>query len=644
MSSGVETRLKIVPLFEVQGEQSLRLAGYQDLICSTLSTLLPSLFFENMGSSEETYDRQRKILKENLPHISCTPLETTPGTLSLFALAKYRANSFKFVFEMASRWLAPGRRLNVTLFCASDFRLADLGSDVYTLCEMMIRVEDAEEYAEIKRNFPHVRSEIVLGLHSALWAQRILDIKGVSADDKTALIQGVISKVCQRFPDHFNKEILTDMQQVLVSSQGDFIAARPFQHLCRLVCIRHLFRKWLPEAAKKTPSRRHIFVKVFRTRVESPVGRKNVLSIALGMNVIRDQDYLSEQNLLKAIQQCVPQACHVSHSFFSQRLGREHIDLVYIEIEKREEGKFTVADLRKLRKELPKQLKNRVEHRLHPVFMPRNEEDVMRTILALTKQVKYVRDLPQVSINFDEQAHAHICFTAIVARFVKPDTPSIADLFRRWNGGGEFHLDRVKQMGISRGRWVKEATVFRLKLPKDDFLRADHTIDLYKARQTVVSAITHMIGPIRDYNGGMIAKQHEALSVIRASLADSRDFDDLLLSNFFYSLSPDVVRALVDPAAFKKLFLMLLEGIDDYSSGTYLKVEEEAYNAFALVIIDDPAVKETLLKRVQELNIPSPELAQTAIKVHGYSCVGYICCARSNKKGELFAAIKAVIG
>ena len=148
--------------------------------------------------------------------------------------------------------------------------------------------------------------------------------------------------------------------------------------------------------------------------------------------------------------------------------------------------------------------------------MPRNEEEVMRNILILTNQIKYVRDIPQVAITFDEQAYAHLYFTVILARLLKPESTSLADLFKKGNSIAEYLHDRTKVMGFVRKKYAKEATVFRLKLPKDGFLRADHSIDLYKARQTVVGELLKVVGEIRDYNGGMISKQHELLSTIRS--------------------------------------------------------------------------------------------------------------------------------
>jgi hypothetical protein len=505
----------------------------------------------------------------------------------------------------------------------------------------MISLVDPSELAEIELNFPIIENEIALGIHSEFYAQRIMEIKGLTADDKTALIQGFIASLVKRFPAHYDSDVFTEMQHVLVTCRDDFKAARQARHLSRMISIQYLFRKELREALKKNPHKRYLQLKIFRAWIHAKEGPKRVLSLLVGINFIREQESFGERNLIKAIQHYIPSAQSVENSFAIHKLGSENICLTYIEIEKKDGSFFTSAEIRKLRRELPGNLKNRIEHRVHTVFMPRNEEEVMRNILTLTNQIKYVRDIPQVSITFDEQAYAHLYFTVILARLLKPDSPSIADLFKGSGSTVEYLHDRTKVMGFVRKKYAKEATVFRLKLPKEGFLRADHSIDLYKARQTVVGELLKVVGEIRDFNGGMISKQHELLSAIRELLTDIKDYDELLLENFFYSLAPVVVRALVDPNAFKTLFLMLLEGLKEYKAeGYYLKFYVEPYNLYALVIVEDVSLKDSIHRAVQEIHIPATEMAYASIKAHGYTCLGYICCAHDlNKKEQLQEAL-----
>jgi hypothetical protein len=631
--------LVLTTLFESPSGDEVSNQNYRDVVLRTLRKNLPTDFFEYQENEEETLRHQKRILQEVIPMATCSGIRQFPGTLSFFSLSKYRPNSFKFFFEMISRWLTPGRRLNVVLVYASDFRLTRLSEEIYTMCEVMISLSDEAEFQEIQRHFPIIESEIMLGIHSEFYAQRILEIRGLSADDKTALIQGFIAFLIKRFPKIYDTDVFTEMQHILVTCRDDFKANRTARHLSRIISIQYLFRKGLREGIKKNAKRRHLNLKIFRAHIGTSNGRKKVLSILVGFNFFREQEAFGQRHLIKAIQEYVPTASPVDHSFFLHKWGSDNMCMAYIEIEKREEGDFSIAETRKLRRELPTSLKNRIEQRLQSVFMPRNEEEVMRNMVILSNQLKYMRDIPQVLVMFDEQADAHLYFTIILARIVKSNHQSIGDLFKLSDGKMEYLHDRTKIVGYVGKKYPKdkEASVFRLKFSKEGFLRADHSIDLYKARQAVILQLSQIFGEIRDYNGGMLSKQNELLVAIRRLLIDCKGYDEFLLENFFYSLSPVVARALLDPLTFKTLFLMLQTGIKEYKQeGYYFKFHREHYNAFALVIIEDSAIKDFLIKAIHDIHIPAAELVSAHIKLHGNICLGYICCVHDMQKKEQF--------
>ena len=88
-------------------------------------------------------------------------------------------------------------------------------------------------------------------------------------------------------------------------------------------------------------------------------------------------------------------------------------------------------------------------------------------------------------------------------------------MFKKADSSLQYIHDHTKNVGTLRKKYQKEVTVFRVKLPKEGFLRRDHTIDLYKARQTVVGELSLVVGEFRDFNGGMITKQNELLSSLK---------------------------------------------------------------------------------------------------------------------------------
>lgn len=220
--------------------------------------------------------------------------------------------------------------------------------------------------------------------------------------------------------------------------------------------------------------------------------------------------------------------------------------------------------------------------KLPPLFMPRNEEEVMRTVIALDQQLKFVGDKPQVHIAFDEQTERNLYFTIIVIRILKGEPSSISSLLKASSFFQYLH-DRTRAMGLIRKKYPKEATVFRVKFSKEDFYRSDGAIDLYKARLKVVEELTKWLGNFRDYNGGGLKKQNELLTLIKESLKE----DSLRVENFFYSLVPALIRSTLEQEAFVTLYKLLFEDKIVHFDGRFnyvvmkskdrRKLEEKAY-------------------------------------------------------------------
>lgn len=301
--------------------------------------------------------------------------------------------------------------------------------------------------------------------------------------------------------------------------------------------------------------------------------------------------------------------------------------------------------MRILRRELPTDLKDRIEHLMHPVFMPRNEEEIMRNILSLSNQIKYLHDLPQVIISFDQQTYADVFFTVILVRVRTPGSPSIQDIFqpqekgRQYNGTLEYIHDRSKTIGFLRKKYTKEATVFGVKLSKNQFLRRDHSIDLNKARQAVVIELVSAIGEVRDFNGGMISKQHELLCLVKEQLGNNVKYSDLLLENFFYSLTPDVMRTVLDPKILKTLFLLLLESIENgfFSGESYaLKMQVDSRHVFVMIKSEDRSIKEYMMRALNKFNFHSSKLVNSFNCVYDLSYVGYLYICEEADKQQVF--------
>jgi hypothetical protein len=615
---------------------------YRHAIRSTLKQILP---FDCSSYTNGDLDHSENLKQEfhsSLPIFLTSPCEIAPANMSFYMLSKHRYGAFKFFLEMISKWLIPGKSLNVVTSFVADFQIPAVGEDTLTLCEVMIHVDNQAEMDELLRNLPIIETELKFGMQSSHYARRVLTIRGLSADAKTASIQEDIAYLISRRPNTFDYDLLTEMQHTLVMCRDEFKAEREIRHFSRIICLQYIFRKELREAVKQDPEKRHLRLKLFKSVLNLQEENKRVLGIVVGINFLKDKEVFEERHLLSAIQNYIPAAHAVEGSFFSNKRGHENIGTLYLEIEKPNAEAFTTEEIQLLRRELPSDLKDRIEHLLHPIFMPRNEEEIMRNILTLSSQIKYLYDLPQVIISFDQQTHSDLYFTIILVAAMKPGALSIQDKFKAANTFLGYTHDRTKTIGLLRKKYTKDASVFNIKISKYQFLRRDHSIDLGKARQTILAELTRIFGDIRDFNGGMISKQHELLCALREQLQDKIKYDDLLLENFFYSLTPDVMRTVLSPQSLESLFLLLHESIEEnfFEGANYIfKIQKDSQYLFAMIKTEDRNVKEMMSRALNKFDTSPAAMASSFVLVYDIAYMGYLYLNHDPVEQDKFCSI-----
>lgn len=338
---------EIIPAYEMpKGESYYRL--YLDVVRQTLLKILPKSLFEEFRSCGVVNREERTAFHNLLPFFCSTSSESIPGDMSFYVISRYRTNSFKFFFEMISRWLVPGKRLDVLLIHAVDFAIPDICLDKYTLCEVVVRIESEEDFQLINSNLPILESEIRLGINSSYYARRILEIRGLTANDKTALVQEYITNLIARHPSHFDQDLINEMQHVLVFCHDEFKSNRCSYHLTRIIALTYLFRKYVLASIKKNPFKRHISLKVFKTHIDLHNSRRKVLGVLIAINFIKENEVFEKAQLLKAIRHFVPDVEVVEGSFLLHRRGGEQVCSLYFELEKEGAQEFTDIEINKL--------------------------------------------------------------------------------------------------------------------------------------------------------------------------------------------------------------------------------------------------------------------------------------------------------
>jgi hypothetical protein len=618
------------------GCSSIEAQYYRDGAQDLIRKLVPSDLLE--PSLQVALQRAR--FADSLPLIQWSNLDRAPCSLSVLLLCRYRLNACHFFCDMISRWLLPQRQLNVELFFTSDVRLPHLSDDLLSVAEVVIHLKSAAEMEEVRRNIANVDTEIRLGVVSNYHARRILEFKGLSADGKTAMIQEKINSLIQSHSKDYDQGIFSQMQQFLVNCPHAFKDQRDYHHTSRIISNLYSAQKLLKQNIAVFPNKRHVNLKFLKTRLKIGKKEKPVLGILAGLNFLQEHEVFEAEHLMKAIRQLFP-ATLVPGSTFVNPVKDTQIRTLYLEIEKVGGVDFSLEEIQFLRTGLAGRLKEHIEQLTQPVYMPRNDEEVLRNLMALSRQIRFASDIPQVVISFDEAKGSELQFTVILVRVQEMGGLSLQELIARKNPRFKYIPDRVRNLGAIRRRF-KEGTVFRTRLPNESFLRPDRSVDLYKARHFLFEQIASVLGEVRDYNGGMILKQNEQIAALKSSLGKVGQIHSMLIEQFFHAILPMEMRTSCEIEPLKQWFLLLLAASRAEArlplAGHDLTFKQEAKRVFAVVSRLEGDRRRSILNKMEELHIPIHQFIHFSLDMHGSSYMGLMLLSSEKELQDQFVA------
>ncbi len=441
-------------------------------------------------------------------------------------------------------------------------------------------------------------------------------------DGKESQVLTRVSSLMRYWPD---EELYPSLLLALLRFPKQFKKIRSVAHLGRVICAVYFYKKKVIQAVDNASHKRHLFLKLLKTRLQYPFGSKSVLGVVVTFNLLKHREAFEEQHILEAARRVVPGVSVVKGSLVDDQDKSNQLQTVYFEIEREERPEFSLDEMDCLHKNLIDELKGCIEQLVPMTFMRRNEEEVYRNILTLRDELKGVKDIPQATVSFEEQTQFDLFFTVVLLRLIKDGEASVLELLELHFPDVVFIPDRTDYVGSLRRVYQKEATVFRVQVSKSTFFRKDRSVNLYKARRFVVSMLMKALGPIRDYNGGLILKQNERLEDFLALMPNV--YDEFFLENFFYSITPIAMQSILPPALVKEWFLAFSELLDkDLSPKEKYLLCCRQFDETSIVIVrtEDPSFKESLLKEIKKYHIPSLELGVAEVNRHGAFSFGFL--------------------
>ena len=178
------------------------------------------------------------------------------------------------------------------------------------------------------------------------------------------------------------------------------------------------------------------------------------------MNFVKETERFDVKNLKEAIHSSIPQATLIPDSLIADR-RYDKIRFFYAELEM---SSLSSLEMKQLKSKLPQEILRRIETVLHPVFMPRNDEELIRNLIVLNNQIKYKRDLPQVSIHYDLQSAAELTFTVILVRLLLQTSLPLSQLIQTAQTSVKFSIDDIRVAGYLKNKYPKESATLPVSL------------------------------------------------------------------------------------------------------------------------------------------------------------------------------------
>ena len=241
---------------------------------------------------------------------------------------------------------------------------------------------------------------------------------------KEQILQSLI-QVWERFPQEFDETLFERAELLFVLTSDEFKEQRLQKHLIRIIFTLFLIQKSLRKFVTLFGETSHLQFRLIQTTLKFPFGSKSVLGVLTGICLFDKQETFEEKHLLLAVQKFLPTLQIVKGSVIVHHDRGDSIRFVYAEFEKKEGGRFSCDEVSLLKKGLHVELQARVEKNIPALFMIRNEEEVMKNILILSRELDFSHEIPEIIINFEQQMSNALSFTVILVRVVKEGTKPI---------------------------------------------------------------------------------------------------------------------------------------------------------------------------------------------------------------------------
>lgn len=362
------------------------------------------------------------------------------------------------------------------------------------------------------------------------------DLLFLDMGPRAALREDVL-KAAFRFPRLFDRLLYRSYEQFIVNCPSDFLETRSKPHLHKILCVQFFLQKQMEETLKKEDrGEKHFFIKLFR-------GPSRIC-----VSLVYSFSYpFQKHELMKALDNLLPGSCEVPRSFYLWHSSEYPYLFCYFEVDKLRGKELSNGQLAMIERLLKEQMLA-MQPLTPAVFWPFNKEESHRQIQLLVREMTQTQEIPHLSIHFQEQTASSLEFLIYL---VRPKTEAPLDLEKLPDSLYFFHYSHYE----IHTPFSIEIDAFSIKMRSHPFNIRD-SINLLYARRYLVRQLEMLIGPFRDYNGGLFEKQQGHFERIRLELASKIPYFDLFAEKLFYSLHPFEKWFMLPMNEIEQLFLV----------------------------------------------------------------------------------------
>lgn len=468
-------------------------------------------------------------------------LKSLKGRSACFLFLEKKRGVERFVFDMLSNAFLQTRRLDFASF--ETFSVSYPSKKKFVAMRVFFDFLSVSEIREIQGQLKIFIKELSFGAASYYQGLQILELKGSQFEEKILFLQTEVKKLIQRFPRQFDYDIYPLMKQILLALPESYKKERSQKAMLRSLMMFYRLRGLAKKFHREKKEGR--FVAVDAALIGGG-GKAPVLSICLSISLSASKEVLEKKQVLQLVGK--------AQNFFDFTDLETGIRQFYLEIEA---IGFKRKTLMSFKQEIEKKVSQFVQPLVRPIFMPRNEEEVMKSLVTLSSQIQSEGDLPQVMIHFEHQTEKALIFRVLMARVLKKEgKKNIHQMVELSDSAIKVAIERVRKLRMVEGATSKEAIVLLFNVPLASFVRSDGRLDLFKARHEVIEQLRKIFGDVRDFNGTMMEQHIVKLKEMKAMVKEEGLHEEL--EHFFFSLYPVEFRAIWPSSLLVEFFEDLL--------------------------------------------------------------------------------------